>query len=60
MSEGLQHNYLPKVLAMYERGEIASVGLHEVRVYHDDWCEIYQGTWCNCDPDVVLKKHAEN
>lgn len=55
-----QHNYLPKLLAMYERGEIASVGLHEVNVYHDDWCGIYAEAWCNCDPDVMLKKHEGN
>ena len=56
MPEAPQHNYLPKLLAMYERGEIARVGLQEVNVYHDDWCGIYKNAWCDCDPDVELKK----
>jgi hypothetical protein len=20
--------------------------------YHDDWCQIYDGKTCNCEPDV--------
>jgi hypothetical protein len=23
-----------------------------VRVAHDDWCAIYNGGECNCDPDI--------
>lgn len=22
--------------------------------YHEDWCGIYDGRPCNCDPDVVV------
>jgi len=25
-------------------------------VLHDDWCQIFNGADCNCDPDVRLKK----
>ena len=29
-------------------------GLHQITVYHDDWCGIYQDKRCNCDPDIRL------
>ncbi len=28
--------------------------LTEVVTVHDDWCGIYKGGRCNCDPDVRL------
>ena len=29
--------------------------LTEVDIYHKDWCRIYRGGYCNCDPDVRLR-----
>jgi hypothetical protein len=25
-----------------------------VSVQHDDWCAIYKGRPCNCDPDITM------
>ena len=25
-------------------------------VYHDDWCAIYKGGQCNCNPDIRIRK----
>jgi hypothetical protein len=30
-------------------------GLHEVDVLHDDWCAIFRGNPCNCEP-IVRKR----
>lgn len=29
-------------------------GLYINDIYHDDWCRIYQGGYCNCDPIIEL------
>ena len=31
-----------------------AVGLHQLTVYHDDWCGIYQDKRCSCNPDIRL------
>ena len=36
----------------YERGRV----YHTVMA-HDDWCEIYKGNECNCDP--IVTRHIE-
>ena len=28
--------------------------LWDATCYHHDWCGIYDGRRCNCDPDVVV------
>ncbi len=54
------HNYLPKLHALWRdnphlRGRLASV-----TIAHDPWCGIHRGGRCNCDPSVTLAKvHAE-
>jgi hypothetical protein len=51
-----QHNYLRKLQFMWRSGAIPrTVGLHQVSVAHDDWCGIFEGARCNCDPDIALK-----
>jgi hypothetical protein len=41
---------------MWRSGAIPrTVGLHQVSVAHDDWCGIFEGARCNCDPDIALK-----
>ena len=51
-----QPNYVRKLRYLYRIGAIpASVGVHMVSIYHDDWCGIYQNKPCNCDPDIKLK-----
>ena len=26
----------------------------DISVQHDDWCAIYKGRPCNCDPDITM------
>jgi hypothetical protein len=51
---GPQHyhrpNYMPAVEALGEQvwpGEV-----RQILIAHDDWCDIFKGRGCNCDPDV--------
>jgi len=49
-------NYEKKLRAMLDRGELTprpGVATH-INVAHDDWCAIYAGGRCNCDPDIQV------
>jgi hypothetical protein len=49
-----RHNFYRKLLGMYVRGEISYTNLALVDIYHDDWCGILSGGYCNCDPEIGL------
>jgi hypothetical protein len=51
-----KHNYYKKLLLLHEQGKISTVSLTEVDVYHDDWCTIHTGEYCNCDPNIKLRR----
>ena len=45
-------NYLKKLLPI---GLAFPPGTcFDATCYHDNWCGIYDGRHCNCDPDVVI------
>lgn len=55
-AEPQEPNYVRKLRYLWQTGAIPrDAGLHMVTVSHDGWCGIYQGTVCNCDPDITLK-----
>ena len=43
-------NYVKKVR---ESIEMPTQGVHHVSILHDDWCGIFNGEACNCDPDII-------
>lgn len=51
-----EHNYVKKLLQMRDAGLIPDKGSHRVDIYHDDWCKINSGGWCNCNPEITVKK----
>jgi len=55
MYDPTKHNYYPKLMELYRNGKIAIPSLYEVDIYHDDWCRIYRGGYCNCEPEVKLR-----
>lgn len=42
-----------KRLQLAQSGLIAIGGFIETSVSHDDYCAIYKGGKCNCDPDIT-------
>jgi hypothetical protein len=51
-----QHNYIAKIHAMWRTGALPrEIGLHMLDVAHDDWCAMFEGKRCDCDPDISLK-----
>ena len=47
-------NYIPKILAAKaKRGVALAV------VFHDDWCAIFKGRTCDCNPDVEIRGEGD-
>ena len=42
---------------MKARGELPD-GVSDVEVAHDDWCRIYKGKYCNCDPEIRVRRRG--
>jgi len=51
-----EHNYLRKVLAMQRAGLFPAAGVASVRISHDDWCGIFTGGACNCEPLIRVEQ----
>ena len=52
----LLNNYQRKLDALIASGEIKPGDIASVSIAHDQWCEIYQGSFCNCDPDISVHR----
>jgi hypothetical protein len=47
------HNYEKKILAAGLTTPRGSASTFDV--LHDDWCDIYRGGFCNCDPEIRMR-----
>lgn len=48
-----RHNYIKKLKKMQLDGKLPiEIGVTHVSIFHDNWCAIYSGGFCNCDPDI--------
>ena len=59
MTDPRKHNYYRKLIKLVEEGKLPPGYVGEVDVYHDDWCRIYRGGYCNCDPEIKLRPPPE-
>ena len=60
MYDPRKHNYWKKLLKLFEQESNIFPGLiTSVDVCHDDWCRIYRGGYCNCDPEIILRPPSE-
>jgi len=32
-----------------------TVGVHQITVDHDEWCGLFEGQRCNCEPEIRLR-----
>ena len=46
--------YLKKILQRISSKQLVPGTISMIRVYHDDWCAIYKGNPCNCNPDIDM------
>ncbi|MEK7754511.1 MAG: hypothetical protein AAB654_21480 [Acidobacteriota bacterium] len=47
-------NYITKLRKMYAEGKLQPTGMYQAVVAHDDWCAMYDGRPCDCDPDIQV------
>ncbi len=59
------HNYLKKLQRLQLEGKVPiELGKsYDTKISHDNWCQVYNGGECNCDPDIsfveITEKKAE-
>jgi hypothetical protein len=39
-------------MELYRQGKVPKAGPMMTDVCHDDWCGIYRGRYCNCNPEI--------
>ena len=59
MYDPRKHNYYDKVMKLFREGKVPRGRLTEVDIYHDAWCGINRGGYCNCDPELKLRPPPE-
>ena len=55
IGDGPGGNYEAKVLKLIEENPKLMCGLADIDIRHDNWCAVYGGHPCNCDPDVKVR-----
>jgi len=56
-----RENYLrqPYIGPMLRAARKAKPGtVTQIRVYHDDWCSVFRGGLCDCNPEVTVADAA--
>jgi hypothetical protein len=54
----LEHNYLQVLRDFAAENRLPPGSMTEVETLHDDWCGIFQGKRCDCNP-VVRRAEAD-
>jgi hypothetical protein len=54
-----EHNYIPKLLQMISAGKFPRGKRRDVEILYDDWCRIFQGEACNCNPIVQARSNQK-
>lgn len=42
-----------RVLREHFRHAPTAEGVTHVEIYHDDWCGVFKGLFCDCEPEIV-------
>ena len=59
MYDPRKHNYFEKLLRFIETHRLTPAQITEIDVWHDDWCRVYRGGYCNCNPEIKLRPKPE-
>ena len=51
--------YLRDVIEASKEIEGLPIGVYSVEILHDDWCSIFAGGPCDCEPIVKSPRRAE-
>jgi hypothetical protein len=59
MNDPRKHNYFEKLRKFVEKNKPARGRIAEIDICHDDWCRIYKGGYCNCNPEIKFHLTAD-
>jgi hypothetical protein len=59
MQDPTKHNYYKKLIQMFQQGKLPTASVSDVDIAHDDWCAIYSGGYCDCDPDIRIRPNLD-
>jgi hypothetical protein len=59
MTDPWKNNDFKKLMELAERRGVVPGRVEEVDVYHDDWCGIYRGDYCDRDPEIEFRPVPE-
>jgi hypothetical protein len=48
-----EHNYQKEFRRLVRAGVLKTGEISLINVVHDDWCAIYGGSVCDCNPDIL-------
>lgn len=51
-------DYLAALVAHFQKAPLEG-GVTHVEVRHDDWCRVFKGRRCNCNPTIVTGKSIQ-
>jgi len=52
----VRHNYSARLLELAAEGVLEEGKGYITEIRHDDWCAIWGGGICNCDPDIEVEE----
>jgi hypothetical protein len=60
VTNGTGHNYLKKLNQLIGQGILQTRPgvLSDVKIEHDEWCNIFRGGECNCDPTLTVRHNV--
>ena len=50
-----EHNYRKLLAQAVAKGLQLKPSAHHLDIYHDDWCAVWQGGCCNCEPEMYVR-----
>lgn len=50
------HEYMRRLILAKSLGTFPNEGVWDTQCAHDDWCPIYKGKECKCDPDITMRE----
>ena len=49
------HEYRKRLNAALRKGIVDKGSVAHASIFHDDWCGIYSGGECNCNPEILIR-----
>ena len=56
MNNGNEPAYMRQLSELWRAGKLpAGANVHSVDIYHDEWCAVFKGEACDCEPEIKIR-----